>query len=80
LKEKNDLFTRYFKENLVERTLRKAQDECAANNIDATRAILEVLDFPRIEKFEAYTGPLISDESRKQYQILKQTVISKLKR
>jgi len=80
LKEKNELFIRYFKENVVERILRKAQDESNANLYDVTRALLEVLDIPRIEKFEVYTGPLLTDESKKQYEALKQVVIAKLKR
>jgi len=64
----------------VERILRKAQDESNANLYDVTRALLEVLDIPRIEKFEVYTGPLLTDESKKQYEALKQVVIAKLKR
>jgi len=72
---------RYLKENVAERALRKAQEAFDHKEYQACRALLELVDVPRIEKLESFlgsSGALLSPAAHQHYNKLKQSLLQVL--
>lgn len=79
LEDHNGILMRYLRENFVEKCLRKTEELLLQeHDIKGAKAMLELLDMPRLTKLEEFVGPVMPADAAAKYQQLLQRLTASL--